>query len=149
MKARSIRAGSNPARSRGAIYGISRDGSKNFNLRTWEHMILGQLRIGARSTTYAALRFIYWLHRGKYVYIYWNMFWAQLNMAIWALWAKSGVEWLSGWIPLRLLWLLETCCAKKHPLERNLCGFNPILPTRDVIYLYARVMQVSGNTKNR
>ena len=37
------------------IYGISRDGSKNFNLRTWEHMILGQLRIGARSTTYAAL----------------------------------------------------------------------------------------------
>merc|ERR1711978_37305 len=37
------------------IYGISRDGFKNFNLRTWEHMILGQLRIGARSTTYAAL----------------------------------------------------------------------------------------------
>ena len=37
------------------IYGISRDGSKNFNLRTWEHMILSQLRIGARSTTYAAL----------------------------------------------------------------------------------------------
>merc|ERR1712163_76873 len=37
------------------IYGISRDGSKNFNIRTWEHMILGQLRTGARSTTYAAL----------------------------------------------------------------------------------------------
>ena len=37
------------------IYSISRDGSKNFKLRTWEHMILGQLRIGARSTTYAAL----------------------------------------------------------------------------------------------
>ena len=38
------------------IYGISRDGSKNFNIRTWEHMILGQLRTGARSTTYAALQ---------------------------------------------------------------------------------------------
>ena len=37
------------------IYGISRDGSKNFNVRTCEHMILGQLRIWARSTTYAAL----------------------------------------------------------------------------------------------
>ena len=37
------------------IYGISRDGSKNFNIRTCEHMILGQLRIGARATTYAAL----------------------------------------------------------------------------------------------
>ena len=38
------------------IYGISHDGSKRFNLRTWEHMILSQLRIGARSTTYAALK---------------------------------------------------------------------------------------------
>ena len=41
--------------SKTLIYGISHDGSKNFNLRTWEHMILGQLRIGARSITYAAL----------------------------------------------------------------------------------------------
>ena len=31
------------------IYGISRDGSKNFNIRTCEHMILGQLRMGARQ----------------------------------------------------------------------------------------------------
>ena len=37
------------------IYGISRDGSKNFNIRTCEHMILSQLRIRARATTYAAL----------------------------------------------------------------------------------------------
>ena len=37
------------------IYGISRDGSKNFNLRTCEHMILGQLRIGARQAKNAAL----------------------------------------------------------------------------------------------
>ena len=29
--------------------------SKNFNIRTCEHMILGQLRIWARATTYAAL----------------------------------------------------------------------------------------------
>ena len=37
------------------IYGISRDGSKNFNICTCEHMILGQLRIWARPATYAAL----------------------------------------------------------------------------------------------
>ena len=37
------------------IYGISRDGSKNFNIRTCEHMILGQLRIGARQAKNAAL----------------------------------------------------------------------------------------------
>ena len=37
------------------IYGISRDGSKNFNIRTCEHVILGQLRIWAHTTTYAAL----------------------------------------------------------------------------------------------
>ena len=37
------------------IYGISRDGSKNLNIRTCEHMILGQLRIWAHTTTYAAL----------------------------------------------------------------------------------------------
>ena len=32
------------------IYGISRDGSKNFNICTCEHMILGQLTMGARQT---------------------------------------------------------------------------------------------------
>ena len=37
------------------IYGISRDGSKNVNIRTCEHVILGQLRIWAHTTTYAAL----------------------------------------------------------------------------------------------
>ena len=37
------------------IYDISRDGSKNYNIRTCEHMILGQLRIGARQTNYAPL----------------------------------------------------------------------------------------------
>ena len=30
------------------IYGISRNASKSFNIRTCEHMILGQLSIGAR-----------------------------------------------------------------------------------------------------
>ena len=38
------------------IYGISRDGSKKYNIRTCEHMILGQLRMGARQTNYAPLR---------------------------------------------------------------------------------------------
>ena len=37
------------------IYGISRDGSTNYNIRTCEHMILGQLRMGARQTNYAPL----------------------------------------------------------------------------------------------
>ena len=37
------------------IYNISRDGSKNFNIRTCEHMILGQLRMGARQAKNAPL----------------------------------------------------------------------------------------------
>ena len=37
------------------IYGISRDGSKNFNIRTCEHMSLGQLRMGARQAKNAPL----------------------------------------------------------------------------------------------
>ena len=37
------------------IYGIYRDGSQNFNIRTCEHMILGQLRIGARQAKNAPL----------------------------------------------------------------------------------------------
>ena len=41
------------------IYGISRDGSKNYNIRTCEHMILGQLRMGARQTNYAPLHSVY------------------------------------------------------------------------------------------
>ena len=36
-------------RSDTLIYGIPRDGSKNFNIRTWEHMILGQLTMGGRQ----------------------------------------------------------------------------------------------------
>ena len=34
---------------------ISRDGSKNFNIPTCEHMILGQLTMGARQTKNAPL----------------------------------------------------------------------------------------------
>ena len=37
------------------IYGISRDGSKKFNIHTCEHMILGQLRKWARQTKNAPL----------------------------------------------------------------------------------------------
>ena len=37
------------------IYGISRDGSRNFNIRTCEHMIPGQLTMGARRTKKASL----------------------------------------------------------------------------------------------
>ena len=37
------------------IYGISRDGSKNFNIRICEHMILSQLRMGARQAKNAPL----------------------------------------------------------------------------------------------
>ena len=41
------------------IYGISRDGSKNFNKRTCEHMILGQLRMRARQAKNAPLSIIW------------------------------------------------------------------------------------------
>ena len=37
------------------IYGISRDGSQNFNIHTCEHMILGQLRMGSRQAKNAPL----------------------------------------------------------------------------------------------
>ena len=37
------------------IYGISRDGSKNFSVHTCEHMILGQLTMGARQKKNAPL----------------------------------------------------------------------------------------------
>ena len=37
------------------IYGISRDGSKKFKIRTCEHMILGQLRMRARQKINAPL----------------------------------------------------------------------------------------------
>ena len=37
------------------IYDISREGSKNLNIRTCEHMILGQLTMGARQTKNAPL----------------------------------------------------------------------------------------------
>ena len=37
------------------MYGISRDGYKIFNIRTCEHMILGQLRMGARQAKNAPL----------------------------------------------------------------------------------------------
>ena len=41
--------------SKTLIYGISLDGSKNFNIHTCEHMILGQLRIRARQAKNAPL----------------------------------------------------------------------------------------------
>ena len=37
------------------IYAICRDGSKNYNILACEHMILVQLRMGARHTIYAPL----------------------------------------------------------------------------------------------
>ena len=37
------------------IYSVFRDGSKNYNIRTCEHMIFGQLWIAARQTNYAPL----------------------------------------------------------------------------------------------
>ena len=37
------------------IYGICRDGTKNYNIRACEHLILGQLRMGERQMTSAPL----------------------------------------------------------------------------------------------
>ena len=39
------------------IYGISRDGSKNYNIHTWEHMTRGQFRLWARATINVALHY--------------------------------------------------------------------------------------------
>ena len=41
------------------IYGISRGCCRNFNIRTCEHMILGQLIMGARQTKNAPLAHTY------------------------------------------------------------------------------------------
>ena len=43
------------------IHGISRDGSKKINMRTCEHMILGQLTMGARQTKNVTLALTYHL----------------------------------------------------------------------------------------
>ena len=40
------------------IYGICRDGTKTYNIRPCEHLILGQLRMGACSAIYAPLLMI-------------------------------------------------------------------------------------------
>ena len=40
------------------IYGIFRDGPKKFNIRTCEHMILGQLTMGARQAKNAPLAWV-------------------------------------------------------------------------------------------
>ena len=37
------------------IYGICRDGSTNYDIRTCEHMILSQLQMGASQTNFAPL----------------------------------------------------------------------------------------------
>ena len=65
--------------SKTLIYGISRDDSKNFNIRTCEHMILGQLRIWARTTTYAAL----WSQRQRWMSIK-NHWWQLLLDFSWS-----------------------------------------------------------------
>ena len=44
------------------IYSISGNGSKSYNIRTCEHMIIGQLRMGARQTNYAPLVNRYRVH---------------------------------------------------------------------------------------
>ena len=55
------------------IYGISRGGLKNYNIRTCEHMILGQLWMGARQTNCAPLGIVpvgknvsnYWIYKSQ------------------------------------------------------------------------------------
>ena len=47
------------------IYGISCDGSKHFNIRTCEFMILGQLSMGARQAKNAPLPVSNFFWRGK------------------------------------------------------------------------------------
>ena len=61
------------------IYGISRDGQKNYNIRTCEYMILGQLRMGAREANYApmAVRISAFLHIFANIRAYLPLFFAH------------------------------------------------------------------------
>ena len=70
------------------IYGISRDSSKNFNIRTWEHMILDQLRMGARQTKNAPLS----MDLSKLFFEVWQVILVIKNTPL----HRVGLVWTSG-----------------------------------------------------
>ena len=69
------------------IYGISRDSFKNFNIRACEHMILGQLRMGARQAKNAPL----FLWKPVLLYRSWSLISQQLFHAM------AVVQYRSTW----------------------------------------------------
>ena len=70
------------------IYGISRDGSKNLDIRTCEHMILGQLRMGARQTKNAPL----YIDLSKLFFEVWQVILVIKNTPL----HRVGLVWTSG-----------------------------------------------------
>ena len=84
------------------IYGISRDSSKNFNIHTCEHMILGQLRMGARQTKNAA-KFL-----TKRIYEIWGggVGNGTISFVLPSIWAVSFLAWV---VSSRLVRFFSTC----------------------------------------
>ena len=84
------------------IYGISRAGSKNFNIHTCEHMILGQLRMGARQTKNAA-KFL-----TKRIYEIWGggVGNGTISFVLPSIWAVSFLAWV---VSSRLVRFFPTC----------------------------------------
>ena len=80
------------------IYGISRDGSKNFNIRICEHMILGQLSMGVRQTKNAPLLIYMWSQENGFPHVWVIYFrlcviYVQAGWFVWCAKRASAVYW--------------------------------------------------------
>ena len=80
------------------IYGISRDGSKNFNIFICEHMILGQLSMGARQTKNAPLLIYMWGQENEFPHVWVIYFrlcviYVQAGCFVWCAKRASAVYW--------------------------------------------------------
>ena len=80
------------------------DGSKNFNLRNFEHMILGQLRMGARQTKNAAK----FLTKRICAYEIWGggVGNGTISFVLPSIWAVSFLAWV---VSSRLVRFFSTC----------------------------------------
>ena len=80
------------------IYSISQDGSKNFNIRICEHMILGQLSMGARQTKNAPLLIYMWSQGNGFPHVWVIYFrlcviYVQAGCFVWCAKRASAVYW--------------------------------------------------------
>ena len=93
------------------IYGIPRDSSKNFNIHTCEHMILGQLRMGARQAKNAPLpqsMILIMFSWGKLHHVVMKpqrLFWQTIHFSFCSFpWKYFSDENISGWCCTREIW---------------------------------------------